>query len=394
MTTEKTKDAIRETTRSRALEMGFDAVGFTAPQISLRTKQDFAAFIEHGLHGDMDWMADAEKVEWRENPASLLDGAKTMIVLGMNYGPSESLLSPPLLADPLAGLEDPESGNISIYARSRDYHLVVKKRLKAFARWLCETYSGDSHSCKAHVYVDTAPLLEKPLAAQTPVGWQGKHTNLVSRDYGSWLFLGEVLTTLDLAPDDPEEDHCGTCRDCLDICPTDAFPAPYRIDARRCISYLTIEHKGPIAREFRGAMGNRIYGCDDCLAVCPWNKYARTAREIALEACIRLTAPRLTQLAALDDCAFRKMFAGTPVKRLGRTRFIRNVLIAIGNSGNGADSALIDAAQPHLGDPEPLIRGMAVWALTQLLDKTVFAALRDRHLPFESDPHVQEEWEG
>jgi len=216
----------------------------------------------------------------------------------------------------------------------------------------------------------------------------------VSRDYGSWLFLGEVLTTLDLAPDDPEEDHCGTCRDCLDICPTDAFPAPYRIDARRCISYLTIEHKGPIAREFRTAMGNRIYGCDDCLAVCPWNKYASTAREASLEARIGLTAPRLTQLASLDDGAFREMFAGTPVKRLGRTRFIRNVLIALGNSGNGTGSTLIDAAQPHLSDPEPLIRGMAVWALTQLLDKTTFAALRDLHLPTETDSHVQEEWEG
>ena len=376
-TTAQTPQDNKEAIRSRALEMGFDAVGFTAPDLSPRVKQDFAAFLKQGLYGDMGWMAEADKVTRRGNPAMLLDGAQTMIVLGMNYGQE---------ADPLAGLSDRESGTISIYARSRDYHLVMKKRLKAFARWLCETYSED-----ARVYVDTAPLLEKPLAAQTPVGWQGKHTNLVSRNYGSWLFLGEVLTTLEIPPDGAQEDHCGTCRDCLDICPTDAFPAPYQIDARRCISYLTIEHKGPIAREFRAAMGNRIFGCDDCLAVCPWNKYAQTARETALQPRSELTAPKLATLAALDDSAFRNMFAGTPVKRLGRTRFLRNVLIALGNS---ADSALIPATKSHLADPDPLVRGMAVWALSQLLKKNAFAALRARHLPGEPDAHVQEEWAG
>jgi len=376
-TTAQTPQDNKEAIRSRALEMGFDAVGFTAPDLSPRVKEDFAAFLDQGLYGDMGWMAEADKVARRENPASLLEDAKTMIVLGMNYGPQD---------DSLAGLNDRETGNISIYARSRDYHLVVKKRLKAFARWLCE-----AHPCEARVYVDTAPLMEKPLAAQTLVGWQGKHTNLVSRDYGSWLFLGEVLTTLDLAPDGAQDDHCGTCRDCLDVCPTQAFPAAYRIDARRCISYLTIEHKGPIAREFRAAMGNRIFGCDDCLAVCPWNKYAQTAHEAALLSRDALTAPKLSALAALDDEAFRNLFAGTPVKRLGRTRFLRNVLIALGNS---SDPALVDSAQPHLADPEPLVRGAAVWALLQLLDEGGFADLRARHLPLEPDAEVQKEWAG
>ena len=380
MTIQNTKEAIH----ARAREMGFDAVGFTAPQLSSRVKEDFTAFIKQGLHGDMVWMA--EKAAQRRNPASLLNGAKTVIVLGINYGATK-----PLLDDPLSGLHNRDRGNLSVYARGSDYHHVVKKRLKAFASWLCDT-----HSCDARVYVDTAPVLEKSLAARTGVGWQGKHTNLVSRDYGSWLFLGEVLTTLDLPSDVPEEDHCGSCRDCLDICPTEAFSAPYRIDAKRCISYLTIEHKGPISREFRTALGNRIFGCDDCLAVCPWNKYARESRETALLPRPELTAPRLAALAALDDAAFRDMFAGTAVKRLGHTRFIRNVLIALGNSGensNSSDPNLVSATQPHLDDPEPVVRGAAVWALLQLLDKKDFTRLRERHLAHETDPEVREEWE-
>ncbi len=380
MTIQNTKEAIH----ARAREMGFDAVGFTAPQLSSRVKEDFTAFIKQGLHGDMVWMA--EKAAQRRDPASLLNGAKTVIVLGINYGATK-----PLLDDPLSGLHNRDRGNLSVYARGSDYHHVVKKRLKAFASWLCDT-----HSCDARVYVDTAPVLEKSLAARTGVGWQGKHTNLVSRDYGSWLFLGEVLTTLDLPSDAPEEDHCGSCRDCLDICPTEAFSAPYRIDAKRCISYLTIEHKGPISREFRTALSNRIFGCDDCLAVCPWNKYARESRETALLPRPELTAPRLAALAALDDAAFRDMFAGTAVKRLGHTRFIRNVLIALGNSGensNSSDPNLVSATQPHLDDPEPVVRGAAVWALSQLLDKKDFTRLRERHLAHETDPEVREEWE-
>ena len=380
MTIQNTKEAVH----ARAREMGFDAVGFTAPQLSPRVKEDFTAFIKQGLHGDMVWMA--EKAAQRRDPASLLNGAKTVIVLGINYGATK-----PLLDDPLSGLHNRDRGNLSVYARGSDYHHVVKKRLKAFASWLCDT-----HSCDARVYVDTAPVLEKSLAARTGVGWQGKHTNLVSRDYGSWLFLGEVLTTLDLPSDVPEEDHCGSCRDCLDICPTEAFSAPYRIDAKRCISYLTIEHKGPISREFRTALGNRIFGCDDCLAVCPWNKYARESHETALLPRPELTAPRLATLAALDDAAFRDMFAGTAVKRLGRTRFIRNVLIALGNSGensNSSDPNLVSATQPHLDDPEPVVRGAAVWALSQLLDKKDFTRLRERHLAHETDPEVREEWE-
>ena len=380
MTIQNTKEAVH----ARAREMGFDAVGFTAPQLSPRVKEDFTAFIKQGLHGDMVWMA--EKAAQRRDPASLLNGAKTVIVLGINYGATK-----PLLDDPLSGLHNRDRGNLSVYARGSDYHHVVKKRLKAFASWLCDT-----HSCDARVYVDTSPVLEKPLAAKTPVGWQGKHTNLVSRDYGSWLFLGEVLTTLDLPSDVPEEDHCGSCRDCLDICPTEAFSAPYRIDAKRCISYLTIEHKGPISREFRTALSNRIFGCDDCLAVCPWNKYARESHETALLPRPELTAPRLATLAALDDAAFRDMFAGTAVKRLGRTRFIRNVLIALGNSGknsNSSDPNIVSATQPHLDDPEPVVRGAAVWALSQLLDKKDFTRLRERHLAHETDPEVREEWE-
>jgi epoxyqueuosine reductase len=332
----------------------------------------------------MVWMA--EKAAQRRNPASLLNGAKTVIVLGINYGATK-----PLLDDPLSGLHNRDRGNLSVYARGSDYHHVVKKRLKAFASWLCDT-----HSCDARVYVDTAPVLEKSLAARTGVGWQGKHTNLVSRDYGSWLFLGEVLTTLDLPSDVPEDDHCGSCRDCLDICPTEAFSAPYRIDAKRCISYLTIEHKGPISREFRTALSNRIFGCDDCLAVCPWNKYARESHETALLPRPELTAPRLAALAALNDAAFRDMFAGTAVKRLGHTRFIRNVLIALGNSGknsNSSDPNIVSATQPHLDDPEPVVRGAAVWALLQLLDKKDFTRLRERHLAHETDPEVREEWE-
>jgi epoxyqueuosine reductase len=321
----------------------------------------------------MGWLA--RHPERRHTPKALWPEAKSVIVLGMNYGPQ---------GDPLAILERRDRGAISVYARNRDYHELIKGRLKQLAGWLHARFGA-----KVKVFVDTAPLLEKPIAHRAGVGWQGKHSNLVSRDFGSWLFLGEILTDLEIAPDPPETDHCGSCRACLDVCPTDAFPAPYQLDARRCISYLTIEHQGHIARELRAPMGNRIYGCDDCLAVCPWNKFARAGREAKLKAREDLEAPRLAELARLDDAAFRRLFSGSPIRRTGRNRFVRNVVIAIGNSG---DRALVEVARERLADPSPLVRAMAVWALSRLLPPAELAALRDRCLPAEPDPAVREEW--
>ncbi len=298
---------------------------------------------------------------------------RSVIMFGVNYGP---------LDDPLAILEQRTHGGISVYARGDDYHDVIKPRLKSLGRWLIDKAGGD-----IKVFVDTAAVMEKPLAAAAGIGWQGKHTNLVSRQFGSWLFLGAIFTTLELPPDAPEQDHCGHCRACLDICPTSAFPAPYRLDARRCISYLTIEHKGPILRELRSSIGNRIYGCDDCLAVCPWNKFAVAGREMKLAAREELHAPRLADLARLDDAAFRALFAKSPVKRIGRARFIRNVLIAIGNSG---DDGLAGEAERLLDDPSPLVRGAAVWALGRLdLARLARAAARRAG---EVDPDVMAEW--
>jgi epoxyqueuosine reductase len=274
---------------------------------------------------------------------------------------------------------------VSVYAQSRDYHDVVKKRLKRVARWMHQRFESE-----VKVFVDTAPVMEKYLAEAAGLGWQGKHSNLVSRDFGSWLFLGEIFTTLTLEADDAESDHCGACRRCLDICPTKAFPAAYQLDARRCISYLTIEHKGHIAREFRQAMGNRIYGCDDCLAVCPWNKFARPGKEAGFFSRAELSAPRLAELAALDDAAFRQVFAGSPIKRTGRDRFIRNVLIALGNSGAASTPPVTSRL---LDDPSPLVRAMAVWALAQLAPAEDFAAACARRLPGETDLAVRREWE-
>jgi epoxyqueuosine reductase len=339
---------IKQTIRDRALAQGFDAVGFAAPDLGDAARRNLARFLARGFHGDMSWLAaDPER---RADPRRLWPAAKSAILLGVNYTPD---------GDPLALLERPERGAISVYAHGRDYHAVVRKRLKALARWIHESYS-----CEVKLFVDTAPVMEKPLAEQAGIGWQGKHTNLVSRTHGSWLFLGEVFTTLELPVDPPETDHCGTCRACLDVCPTAAFPAPYRIDARRCISYLTIEHKGHIPAEFRTAVGNRIYGCDDCLAVCPWNKFAGASREPDFLPRSELTAPRLADLARLDEAGFRRAFAGTAIKRTGRDRFLRNVLIALGNSGEGCAAPV---AEELLADPSPLVRAMAVWALTQLL---------------------------
>jgi epoxyqueuosine reductase len=307
----------------------------------------------------------------RGAPAALWPDVRSIIMLGLNYGPDH---------DPLAILQQRERAAISVYAKGDDYHDLIKKRLKELARWLIAAAGGD-----VKVFVDTAAVMEKPLAASAGLGWQGKHTNLVSRQYGSWLFLGAIFTTLDLPGDAPEADTCGSCRACLDVCPTAAFPAPYRLDARRCISYLTIEHKGPIPRDLRAAMGNRIYGCDDCLAVCPWNKFARLGREAKLAARETLRAPKLAELARLDDAQFRTLFAKTAVKRTGRDRFLRNVLIAIGNSG---DTSLAREAERLLDDASPLVRGTAVWALSRLLPREELVALRKS----DSDAAVNEEW--
>jgi epoxyqueuosine reductase len=360
---------IRDAIRNKALELGFDAVGFAKAELAPEAQENLKSFIAQGLHGEMDWMP--AKADRRGDPKVLWPEAKSVVVLGLNYGPEDATLDLPA-----------DRANISVYARHRDYHDVLKKKLKALGRWIAETQKTE-----VKVFVDTAPVMEKPLAQAGGIGWQGKHTNLVSRRLGSWLFLGEVFLALDLDADRPEQDHCGECRRCLDACPTQAFPAPYRIDARRCISYLTIEHKGSIPRDLRPLIGNRIYGCDVCLGVCPWNKFAQAAAQPELKARADLTAPELAALAVLDDAAFRQHFAGSPVKRIGRDRFLRNVLIAIGNS---EVTGLKSAAQQHLADPSPLVREAAVWALGRLSSPAEMRALAPR-IP---DPHaaVAEEW--
>ncbi len=330
-------------------------------------------FLASGAPGDMDWMANV--ADRRGDPRALWPEARAIIMLGVNYGPHD---------DPLAVLNERMRAAVSVYAQGDDYHDVIKPRLKMLGRWLIEKAGGD-----VKVFIDTAPVMEKPLAQAAALGWQGKHTNLVSREHGSWLFLGAIFTTLDLPPDIPERDHCGTCRACLDICPTTAFPAPYRLDARRCISYLTIEHKGPIPRALRPLIGNRIYGCDDCLAVCPWNKFARAGRETKLAARATLQAPRLAELARLDDAGFRALFAKSAVKRIGRASFLRNVLIAIGNSGY---PTLADEAERLLDDASPLVRGAAVWSIGRL-DRARLDRLAAARRAAESDPDVAAEWD-
>ena len=364
---ETIKRALIEHARTR----GFDVAGVTKPDAVPEAKARLERFLTDGAHGDMVWMATT--AERRASPSALWPDVRSVIMLGMNYGPDE---------DPLAILARKDRAAISVYAKGDDYHELIKARLKEVARWLVENAGGEMK-----VFVDTAAVMEKPIAEKAGLGWQGKHTNLVSRQYGSWLFLGSIFTTLDLPADAPEPDSCGTCRACLDICPTAAFPEPYRLDARRCISYLTIEHKGPIPREFRAAMGNHIYGCDDCLAVCPWNKFAVQGREAKLAAREALRSPTLAELARLDDAQFRAMFAKTAIKRTGRDRFVRNVLIAIGNS---ADVSLAGAAEHLLDDVSPLVRGAAVWALGKLLPREKFAGLA-RRKP-ESDDTVRDEW--
>jgi epoxyqueuosine reductase len=355
-----------------ARAQGFDVVGIVRPDAIPQAQERLLRFIAEGAHGDMAWMAST--AERRGDPRALWPDARSIVMLGMNYGPD---------SDPLAILQERGHGAISAYAQGDDYHEVIKPRLKAIARWLIAQAGGD-----AKVFVDTAAVMEKPLAQAAGLGWQGKHTNLVSRQYGSWLFLGAIFTTLELTPDAPEEDHCGQCRACLDICPTAAFPEPYRLDARRCISYLTIEHKGSIPLELRPRMGNRIYGCDDCLAICPWNKFAQLGREAKLSAREQLKAPALADLARLDDTAFRTLFAKSPVKRIGRDRFVRNVLTAIGNSG---DVSLAVEAERLMADASPLVRGAAIWALSRLDAHRLAALTSCRTVEF--DPEVRNEWQ-
>ena len=343
-----TSDApLKDRLRDFALSEGFSAFAVTTPDDIPDAAARLTGFVDAGWHGDMAWMA--ERMEWRGNPAALWPQARSVIMLAETYSPDH---------DPLAVLGQPDRAAISVYAQGRDYHDIVKKRLKKVGRWLIEQGGGE-----IKVFVDTAPVMEKPLAAAAGLGWQGKHTNLVSRDLGNWFFLGAIFTTLDLPPDTPEDDHCGTCRACLVACPTGAFPAPYQLDSRRCISYLTIEHKGPVPPELRPMMGNRIYGCDDCLAACPWNKFAAAARDMRYHGDGSLRAPLLADLANLDDASFRARFSGSAVKRIGRARFLRNVCYAIGNSG---DVSLVPVAQGLTGDPDPVLADAAEWAVARL----------------------------
>ncbi|MEO0401291.1 MAG: tRNA epoxyqueuosine(34) reductase QueG [Pseudomonadota bacterium] len=342
---EQRNGTLKDAVVARALEEGFVMARVCRPDAVPEVADRLAAFVDAGYHGQMGWMA--ERMHWRSDPALLWPEARSVLMLAESYAPTH---------DPLAVLQRPELAAVSVYAQGRDYHDIVKKRLKRLARWLIETAGGE-----VKVFVDTAPVPEKALGQAAGLGWQGKHTNLVSRDWGNWAFLGSVFTTVPLEPDAPEVNHCGSCRACLDVCPTNAFPAPYQLDARRCISYLTIEHKGPIDAELRPLLGNRIYGCDDCLAVCPWNKFAADASDIRYHGGVG--APPLAELVALDDTAFRLRFSGSPIKRIGRDRFVRNVLYAIGNSGH---PALAPSARALVEDPDPAVADAARWAVTQL----------------------------
>ncbi len=364
---------LRAMIRSEARRLGFEAVGFTGPDSIPRADARLRDFVAKGWHGSMEWMA--ETLERRASPSALWPDVRSIVVLGMNYGPA---------SDPRALQAKPDRGAISVYARNRDYHDVVKGRLKELAGKIAARTG-----CDVKVFVDTAPVMEKPLAEAAGLGWQGKHSNLVSRDFGSWLFLGAIFTTAPLEPDAAGIDRCGTCRACLDACPTAAFPEPYRLDARCCISYLTIENKGPIPKEFRAAIGNRIYGCDDCLAACPWNKFASSAAEMKFRPRADLEEPRLADLLDLDDAAFRALFAGSPVKRIGRDRFLRNVLVAAGNS---ADSSLAGRCLELAADSSPLVRGAAVWALSRLLPAEAFRLAALERMESESDDRVLAEW--
>jgi epoxyqueuosine reductase len=372
-------DSVSETTdlnamlRDEAGKLGLDAIGIARLGSTSELAERLGHFLKHGWHGDMDWMeANADR---RGDPKQLWPEAKAAIMVGQSYTPP---------SDPLDDLAERDRAVISVYAKGRDYHDIVKKKIKALARTFAAKSGAD-----VKVFVDTAPLMEKPLAAKAGLGWQGKHTVLVSREHGTWLFLGAILTTADLKPDAAEVNHCGSCHRCLDICPTKAFPAPYQLDARRCLAYLSIEHKGHIAPEFRVPMGNRVFGCDDCLAVCPWNKFATAATEMRFAAQPATDNPPLAELLSLDDAAFRQRFAGTPVKRTGRNRVVRNALIAAGNSG---DRSLLGLITPLLDDASPLVRAMAVWSAKRLMSDTELLPLRMRYEPAETDSEVRREW--
>ncbi|QND15904.1 tRNA epoxyqueuosine(34) reductase QueG [Rhizobium leguminosarum bv. trifolii] len=366
------RDNLTEFVRAESAAKGFDLCRITRPDAIPQAKERLGQFIDAGRHGTMDWMAETR--DRRGDPRTLWSEVRSVVVFGLNYAPEE---------DPRGILDKPDKAAISVYARNRDYHDVIKGRLKEIATRFAARAGAD-----VKVFVDTAPVMEKPLAEAAGIGWQGKHTNLVSRTHGSWLFLGTMFTTADLVVDAAETDHCGSCRACLDICPTAAFPAPYQIDARRCISYLTIEHKGPIDADLRVLIGNRIYGCDDCLAACPWNKFASSASEMKLKAREDLKEPSIAFLLTLDDAAFRGFFSGSPVKRIGRDRFVRNVLIAAGNSG---ETALIGPCRALSVDPSPVVRGMAVWALSRLMEAGEFAAFAAQRAN-ERDDDVLSEW--
>ncbi len=365
-------DAMKSFLRAEKTREGFEAIGFVDPRAIAQAGEKLDMFLDLGRHGTMTWMQTTR--QRRRDPSVLWPAVRSIAMFAMNYGPGD---------DPLALLERRDRAAISVYARNRDYHDVMKGKLKQIAGRFAARFDA-----KVKVFVDTAPVMEKPLAEQAGLGWQGKHTNLVSRASGSWLFLGSIFTDATIAPDRAETDHCGSCRACLDICPTEAFPAPYQLDARRCISYLTIEHKGAIPVAFRRAIGNRIYGCDDCLAVCPWNKFASLAREQKLVAREALTAPSIGDLLALDEARFRALFSGSPIKRIGRARFLRNVLIAAGNS---QDSGLANASIALLKDPSPLVRGAAVWALSRLVDRRRLERLSTVHAA-EGEQSVKAEW--
>jgi epoxyqueuosine reductase len=364
--------SLKERIAQEANALGFAAVRFAGADPPPGAGAALDTFLADGRHGDMAWLA--ANSERRKSPRAIWPDVKSIIMLGMSYGPER---------DPRAALLERSRGAISVYAQGADYHDVIKSKLKVLASRVQDVARGE-----VKVFVDTAPVMEKPIAARAGLGWQGKHTNLVSRDFGSWLFLGAIFTTAEIDPDVPEADHCGACRRCLDVCPTNAFVAPYQLDARACISYLTIEHKGHIALEYREAMGNRIFGCDDCLAVCPWNKFATVAHEAKLSVRAESDNPPLAELLKLDDAAFRERFRGTPIKRTGRDRFLRNVLIAAGNSG---DETLVPQVEEHLGDASPLVRAMAVWALSRLAPGWA-AAVRESEAPAEADPAVGDEW--
>jgi epoxyqueuosine reductase len=364
--------SLKERIAREANALGFQAVRFAGADPPPGAGAALDTFLADGRQGDMAWLA--ANADRRKSPRAIWPDVKSIIILGMSYGPER---------DPLQVLGERSRGAISVYAQGADYHDVIKSKLKVLAARVQDVAQGE-----VKVFVDTAPVMEKPIAAKAGLGWQGKHTNLVSRDFGSWLFLGAIFTTAEIDPDTPEEDHCGACRRCLDVCPTNAFVAPYQLDARACISYLTIEHKGHIAPEFRERMGNRIFGCDDCLAVCPWNKFATVAREAKLSVRAESDNPPLSELLQLDDAGFRARFRGTPIKRTGRDRFLRNVLIAAGNSG---DESLVPQVEERLGDASPLVRAMAVWALSRLAPDWA-AAVRESEAPGEGDPAVADEW--